>query len=301
MPEFTRGKVRFVYRRIGRVTGAEDEVERYSCLPLPNGSRRGANPVLTIPAHHDADHLQDAESERIIAFTAGPGMPQDMPTILSDIAANFRFRPLTINLAGIPAAWRRVEPCFDTVISVVVESVIVRIDVIPWQEVSHDGVTWPVGDPVATLRFIVPDRYRFRRRKTHNPECCPGHDGETPPPPSTESDDWSDHNFVAMAPPRDDEIEEIIVTGRRRRADLDDRPIPITPITPEDLMDPGTIPPNEGRDPPRIRMDEGWLDEMRKFKPLPLKPGDPDPPGKLKSRRMEFSPFWLSGKVRYWF
>ena len=102
---------------------------------------------------------------------------------------------MTINLQDVPQQWRVVVPCHDIVISVVVQSVILRIDAIASEDITEGAVTWPKGDSLASFRIIVPDRYKFVKHKTRNVNCCPLAEGETLPKYDPEDSSWNGNNF----------------------------------------------------------------------------------------------------------
>jgi|GEM_PF-6650270 len=200
MPNFSRGKLQFEHRETGSVTGSQDTIETFTCMPPPAGRRTGGNPVLTINPHQPASHMQPEEKRRIETFgkkTANENLA--LSTVVTEIKDAFKIKPLTIDLTKVPQDWRKVVPCYDIVIAVVVESILLRIDVNAREAVTLDGVTWPEGDSVAQFRIVVPDRYKFVKTKTRNINCCPLNDGAQMPPPETEDGAWSARNFTPFS------------------------------------------------------------------------------------------------------
>jgi len=199
MPHHPRGKLQFEHRETGKITGARDLVESFSCHPPPAGTRTGANPVLTINPHQPANHVQPEERRRIETFgkkTANENLR--FATVIDELKTAFKIEPLTIDLSTLDQSWRRPTPCFDDQIFVEVESILLRIDVNASEPVTLDGVTWPTGDSVAQFRIIVPHSYRFVRVRTYNVNCCPLPDGAHVPPPFEETGAWSLSNFYRL-------------------------------------------------------------------------------------------------------
>ncbi len=196
MPHYTRGKIQFEHHNVGTVESSEDVVATYSCHPPPAGRRTRANPQLTYAPHQPASFVQPEERRRIVKFAANASETLALSTVIAELKASFKINTLTIDLKGIPQAWRRPEPCFDHTIAIIVKSVLLRIDAVATQSLTLDRVTWPKGDALAQFRIIVPDQYRFIRHKTRNLTCCPLKDGEPMPQYEPERQPWSDPNFV---------------------------------------------------------------------------------------------------------
>jgi hypothetical protein len=199
MPNYPRGKLSFEHHTVDTVEGSEDTVESFSCYPPPVGRRTGGNPQLTIDPHQPGSFMQPGERTRLETFGANQGETLTLATLIGELKTEFGIKPMTINLANVPQAWRIPVPCFDTVIVVTVETVLLRIDAVASEAVSQGNVNWPKGDTVASFRITVPDKYKFKRYMSWNLDCCPwgGPPGTQPPiiPPQDDPAGWHGDNF----------------------------------------------------------------------------------------------------------
>lgn len=199
MPQFTRGKVEFEHQTVDTIIGSADAVETFSCFPPPAGRRTGHNPVLRYEPFLTKGHLQTAEISRLETHAANAGETLAIAALITQIKTDFQMTALTIDLATVNQAWRRVERCFDRTISCVVQSKVVRITAIATSPLTVGAVTWPMNDVIAQFQIVVPDRYRFIRSKIRNLNCCPLEEGEQPPRYDPEEGSWSAHSFVELS------------------------------------------------------------------------------------------------------
>ncbi len=174
MPTATRGKVAFQKNHAGTHDGHEDDVEEYFCHPKPRGRRRGANPQLDVPVVYLQDHLQASEAGRLLTAAANQGETLTFDTLWPQIKTLLSLDNLTIDLAGIPADWRRAKDCHDCRISVSVDYDVYTIVASVTEAMTFSGENYPQGDTIAAWRACEPFRYKFIQRCTFNQSCCPG-------------------------------------------------------------------------------------------------------------------------------
>jgi len=177
MPETVRGKVKFEKQFVAEQQGREDEIETYSCLPRPHGSRRGANPRLEVPVILVPDFLQASEAERLRTAAAEQGETLTFDTLWPAVMTLLDLDKLTIDLGDLPQNLRGGKDCCDCVTSVVVTYKVYTVRALANERLTFGTETYPVGDAIAAWRASEPISYKFIRRCTPNPECCP--DGPT--------------------------------------------------------------------------------------------------------------------------
>ena len=199
MPYFTRGKVKFEHIKVGTAESTADAVEAYSCHPPKTGRRLSYNPQLTYDPFQPAKFLDKNEKARMEKFAAKPGENLQLTTIIADIKKEFDIGPLTIDLKSMPQRWRRPVPCQDHTISIVVQSVLLRIDAIATQDLTEKGVSWAKDELLAQFRFIIPDKYRFVKHIEHNIKCCPVKKGTRIPVYKPEGNSWSTGVFTELS------------------------------------------------------------------------------------------------------
>lgn len=173
MPEAVRGKVKFEKQYLNDHESSEDEIERYSCLPPPRGSRRGGNPRLEVPVVWLRDHLQESEADRLLSAAANQGETLTFDTLWLTIKNLLDLDKLTIDLSDMPRDWGKLD-CFDCVNAVVVTYKTYTITAHADERLTFGNETYPKGDVIAAWRACEPVSYRFIRRCTPNPQCCPG-------------------------------------------------------------------------------------------------------------------------------
>lgn len=173
MPKVVRGKLSFERNFRVNEKGTREQIAIYDCHPPPQGTRQRFNPATEVPVEIVQASLQPREAGYLIQFAIAPGQPPNLGLLLNGVLEAFSIRPLTIDLAKLPAWGQGVVPCEISSIAYLVHYGIYAIQAYATEELTAGGETFPAGDLVASFLVRSPEHYQFEQTLTRNPRCCP--------------------------------------------------------------------------------------------------------------------------------
>lgn len=163
---------------IARQVGPLHELFRVDCDPPPEGMVTTFSPPLEIAVVIEPGHLQQSELGRMLEGARTPGdVPLTADALIGELATDWRFDRVPIDLSQIPQEWRRRSLCYLTSVRYFATYAVYEVVARTRQQVTLGGEVYRTDDTVATFRLWKPLCYYFVRHFTWNPRCCPG----TPP------------------------------------------------------------------------------------------------------------------------
>ncbi len=174
MATYQRGKIKFESTRLHQESGRWIVMFEIDCIPPPNGAQRDFVYETEAGSLIQQQYMQGGELGALLNGAAQQGESLDSVMLLSDLATNFNFANLTIDVGNMPPNWRNGSRCFKVTVSYIVDYVVWEIKATASEQFTSGADTYPKDDVVASFRIMVPKSYDFRRSYQWNPGCCLG-------------------------------------------------------------------------------------------------------------------------------